>query len=272
MRNNQERMQNTGFESVNSAFNYISPTYLVDLPSKGVFYPGGHPLNGKTTVELREMTAKEEDILFNKSFLERGIVLEKLLQSLFVDKSIDPASLLVIDKNALLLAARINGYGPEYPIKANCPACLSQFDSVVDLNTLLKIREPVQKDGVILLSNGLLSVTLPVTKWVVVIKPLSGADQDNLQKILETKKKNNIDQNSLIENIRSYVVSINGVIDGTSIYEAITNMPARDSKLLRNVYSDCFPNITTTSQVVCTVCRETADLEVPFTISFFWSK
>lgn len=272
MRNNQERMAASSIEAVQSVFSYVVPTYLVDLPSKGAFYPEGHPLHKKEVVELKEMTGKEEDILYNKSFLEKGIVLDKLLISLLVDRTVNPASLLTIDKNALLLAARVNGYGPEYPIKANCEACGSSFDAVVDLGSLLKIKEPSVKDGVTHQTSGLLLVTLPQTKWRVLIKPLSGADQDILQKIAERRKKNKLEENSLIESMRAFVISINDETDGDQLYTALNSMPAKDTKFLRSVYADCFPNITTTSTVSCTVCGETADMEVPFTLNFFWSK
>jgi len=279
MRNNQDRLtsnqlhtQDSDVEAVRSPFNYVVPTQLVDLPSKGAYYPPEHPLHGKESAEIKEMTAREEDILYNKSFLEKGIVMDRLLQSILVDKRIDPTSLLVIDKNALLLAARISGYGPEYPIKAECSSCGSSFDTEVDLSTLLKIKEPELKEGCRLLENGLVEVVLPVTKWKIEVKPLDGYEQEKLQKILEGRKKHKLEENTLIETAKTFIYSINGVSEENIIYQAIMSMPARDSKFLRNVYAECFPNITTNTVVTCTVCQNETDMEVPFNVNFFWSK
>jgi hypothetical protein len=276
MRNNQDRIgnqvnSNSQQENLN-VFNYVVPTYIVDLPSRGVYYPLGHPLHNKSTVEMREMTAKEEDILFNKSFIERGVVLDRLLSSIFIDKEIQPNTLLTIDKNALLLAARINGYGPEYGIKVECPRCSTEFETSVDLNDLLKIKEAELKQGMKFLENGLVRIELPQTKWIVDVKPLNGFDQEKLNKTLEGKKKHKLEENAIIESIKSFVVSINSVEDEEVIYDAILKMPAKDSKYLRSNYSDVFPNITTETKVNCIICSNETDMEVPFNINFFWSK
>ena len=127
MRNNQERFgsfQSGPTPAVSQpSFSFVTPTEMVDLPSSGKYYPQGHPLCDKSSVEIREMTAKEEDILVNRSFIDKGIVLDKLLASVLVDKSIDPQSLLTIDKNAILLATRISGYGASYPVRMQCADC-----------------------------------------------------------------------------------------------------------------------------------------------------
>ena len=91
------------------------PTEMVDLPSKGLLYPSTHPLSsGK--IEMKYMTAKEEDILTNQSFIAKGIVLDKLLEALIIDKTIKLDDLLVGDKNAILIASRVLGYGKDYDI------------------------------------------------------------------------------------------------------------------------------------------------------------
>jgi hypothetical protein len=93
------------------------PTELVDLPSKGLLYPKDHPLSsGK--VELKYMTAKEEDILTNQNYLKDGTVIDKLLQSLIVTK-FNYDDLLVGDKNSILIAARVLGYGKDYTFNYN---------------------------------------------------------------------------------------------------------------------------------------------------------
>ena len=92
---------------------YKFPTEMVDLPSKGHFYVDDHPLSsGK--VEVKYMTAKEEDILTSQNLIQQGTVIDVLLQSLIVDKTINIQELLIGDKNAIMVAARILGYGKDY--------------------------------------------------------------------------------------------------------------------------------------------------------------
>ena len=89
------------------------PTEIIDLPSKGLLYPKDSPLSsGK--IEMKYMTAKEEDILTNQNYITRGTVIDKLIQALVVDKSIKYGDILAGDKNVLLVAARILGYGENY--------------------------------------------------------------------------------------------------------------------------------------------------------------
>ena len=88
------------------------PTEVVDLPSKGLLYPEDHPL-ASGQVEIKYMTAKEEDILTNQNYLAKGIVVDKLLQSMVVTK-FSYNDLLLGDKNAILVAARVLGYGKDY--------------------------------------------------------------------------------------------------------------------------------------------------------------
>ena len=93
---------------------FVAPTEFVEIPSKGKFYPQGHPLCGVESVEIRQMTAKQEDILSSRTLIKQGVALERLLKSVIVDRSIDPSTLLTGDRNAILIAARISGYGKNY--------------------------------------------------------------------------------------------------------------------------------------------------------------
>lgn len=109
--------------SDDSGFNWTNPTYFVDLPSKGKFYPPSHPLHGKEHVEIKYMTAKEEDYLTSQPLLRKGIAIDRVLESVLVDKSIDLDGLLLGDKNAIMVGARITGYGEEYSVNVTCPKC-----------------------------------------------------------------------------------------------------------------------------------------------------
>jgi hypothetical protein len=277
MRNNQDRLGQQTTEhsepvSTESTFKYVVPTHLVSIPSKGAYYPAGHPLHLKEEIEIKEMTAREEDILYNRSFIEKGIVLDKLLESIIVDKTIRPDSLLIIDKNALFVAARVSGYGAQYDVETQCIKCGSKFDAAIDLSNLLAIDEAKPPEGAIKHENGTVELELPVTKWRVAVKLLTGGEQNLLTRILEKKKKNNQEENAVLETMRSFIYSINGSTEPMMLAESLYKMPARDSKFLRTQYSNCFPNVKTTAPVTCTVCDSTEEVDVPFNANFFWTK
>ena len=115
----QQLIQNTETND----FSFIVPTELVDLPSKGAYYPEGHPLHGSETIEIKQMTAKEEDMLTSRTLLKKGVALERVLESIILNKAIHPDSLLVGDRNALIIAARVSAYGNEYNTTVTCPEC-----------------------------------------------------------------------------------------------------------------------------------------------------
>jgi hypothetical protein len=243
---------------------------MVELPSKGRYYPPQHPLYNKETVEIKHMTAKEEDILTNKSFIEKGIVMDKLLESVLTDKQIDPASLFIIDKNAILLKVRITGYGSEYPSIITCNTCGGKTETLVDLENLLKVKEAQLPQNASVEQNGLVNLELPISKWKVQIKPLNGYDQLEMQRSFEMRKKHNLEENVLLETLKTYIYSINGINDPLSLQTAILSLPARDSKFLRTMFQQCFPNISTDVVVQCAQCAAEVKTEVPFSINFFW--
>ena len=136
------------------------PTEDVDLPTKGLLYPKDSPLSsGKVT--MKYMTAKEEDILTNQNYIEKGVVIDKLLQGLIVDKNIDYNTLLVGDKNALLIAARVLGYGKDYEFN------YGGGQEVIDLSLLgnKEFDEAAFKDG-----KNELTFELPTTGVTLTFK------------------------------------------------------------------------------------------------------
>ena len=136
MRNNQRRTgpqarpQPAATSQANLA--YVVPTEFVELPSRGVFYPEGHPFFNQETVEIKFMTAKDEDILSSQALIKKGVMIERLLESLIVE-DVDPNSLLLADKTAIMMAARISSYGSEYNATVPCKACASMNEFVYDL-------------------------------------------------------------------------------------------------------------------------------------------
>ena len=126
--------------SEKSPLTFATPTEFVELPTKGRFYPEGHPLYNVEEIEIRFMTAKDEDILSSKTLLKKGVAIDRLLQNVVVNKQINIGDLFVGDKNALIVASRITGYGPEYDTRVTCPACSKTSDFSFNLEDLSLIH------------------------------------------------------------------------------------------------------------------------------------
>ena len=155
------------------------PTEVVDLPSRGLLYPEDHPLaSGK--VEIRYMTAKDEDILTSPNLIKQGVVLEKLIENLLVDKSIKIGDMLTGDKNALLLAIRILGYGKDYAVEIDG----RRVD--VDLTKLKDI--PLNKKNITTRDNRF-DFELPATKRKIQFKLLTSDDEQRISKEAEAISK-----------------------------------------------------------------------------------
>lgn len=258
----------------NNTFNWTTPTEIVDLPSAGVFYPEGHPLHGKDTIEIKFMTAKEEDILTSKALLRKGVAIDRMLESLFVDSRIKVNDLLIGDKNAITVAARITGYGSEYETKVTCPSCEAALRHTFDLSELenKNPEEEFLEYGIEGTPNGTFVVTLPMTKASVECRLLTGADETALMKISERKQKSKLNDSVLLESFKSFIVSVNGESNMGMLSSFIMNMPARDSRFLRRAFAAMTPNVDMTQEIVCTECGTESVLEIPLTADFFWPK
>jgi len=268
-------------EAAASGLNFIIATELVDLPSKGKFYPQGHPLHNKETVEIKQMTAKEEDILTNRTYIKKGVVIDRLIQSVLIDKSIDVSSLYVGDKNAIMVASRISAYGPEYSVSLACDQCGSKSSHSINLEetthrTADTIEEEAGNNQALKherLENGNILLKLPKTGWYAECCLMNGMDEKRLLQITERKRQaGQPDELSLSEQLGIIVVSINTVSDQRMLAEGIQNMPAFDAKYLRNTYSKLVPNVVIKKVYTCSACLSEQNVEVPFTQEFFWPK
>lgn len=261
--------------------NFVVPKEIVDLPSRGRFYPEDHPLFCKEYVEIKQMTAKEEDILTNKSFIKKGIVIDRLIQSLLIDKSIDVSTLLVGDKNAIIIAARIAAYGADYDVQINCQECNYKNTVSIDLLKVFtrdvdkilqecKSKEHLQHER---LESGNIIIKLPKTGWKVECKLLNGKDERIILGFMESKKEDDPEAEMTISDQLNFIIySINDVNDVELIDAAVEIMPASDAKLLRNLYQKLIPNVAIQKKFTCRSCQAEQELEVPFTQEFFWPK
>lgn len=251
-----------------SLLNFSVPTEMVELPSGGLLYPVGHPLHGKKEVEIRHMTAKEEDILANQALLKRGLAVDRMLQNILLE-DIEVSDLLIGDRNALMFAARITGYGPSYPVIMTCQACFKDFNHTFDLSNFTE-HYTSGEDGLNHTENGTIEVELPKTKAIVQIKALTGSDDERLTKSREMKEKHGLPDTSLTDMLKAMIYSVNGVTDGNEISGFVDIMPAMDAKKIRETYKVSMPNIKFVEETECSHCGFTVESEVPITGDFFW--
>ena len=257
-----------------AGLNWAVPTEFVEIPSHGKFYEQGHPLHNQQSVEIRYMTAKEEDILTSRALLKQGVALDRMLQNILVDQRIRIDSLLVGDKNAILVGARRTGYGADYTTTVTCPSCNNSSEFTFDLDEppILDTWDVVNNsDEVVMTSTGVFKFVLPMTKVEVECKLLTSADEAAFAKSLK-KKGNREDAGSMTALFRTYIVSVNGETSPIIKETLIQKMPARDARYLRNKYTEIVPNIDLTQVYSCTNCGYEADMEVPLDVNFFWPK
>jgi len=260
-------MQNNNSEG----FSFVVPTEFIDLPSEGRYYPEGHPLHGESTLEIKQMTAKEEDLLTSRSLLKKGIALDRLLKSVVINKAVDTNSLLVGDRNAILIATRVSGYGAEYQTKVSCPACGATQEYSFDLNEAqvydgsgLRAEEATSN------GDGTFLATLPRTKVEVHFRLLTGVDEKNLINQVENARKKRQNENSITRQLKQIIISVNGDETQQAINYAVENMPSADARHLRLMYKLATPNVDLAQHFECNECDYDQEMEVPLTADFFW--
>ena len=233
------------------------PTEIVELPSKGLIYPKDNPLSsGK--IEMKYMTAKEEDILTNQSYIQKGTVLDKLRKSLIIS-NINYDELLIGDKNAIMVAARILGYGKDYSFSV-----LGE-DHTVDLSTLENkpLNEELFKDG-----ENNFEFTLPHSGNKVTFKLLTHKDEQDISRELEGLKKINKDNSpELTTRLKHLITSVEGKTEKKDIREFVDNyLLARDSRALREYIKEIQPDVDLTFFPT----GESNRINIPIGVSFFW--
>lgn len=255
----------------NSEFQFVTPTEFVELPTKGKYYPEGHPLHDQQTVEIRYMTAKEEDILSSATLIKNNLVIDRLLHSVFVDKSINPDLLFVGDKNALLIATRVTGYGPEYNTQVICPSCYSSTEHAFNLNDINLYEGGDYEDFDIEASDeGTFFINLPMSQVRVEVRLLLGKDEKYLAQLAANKQKGGLNESPLTDQFKRIIISVNGHRNKMAVDKFVDNMPARDSRHLRSAYSKIVPNVDMKFGFDCPKCSHHSRVEVPLGPGFLW--
>ena len=245
------------------------PAETVPLPSQGITYPVGHPFHGQSTVDITAMTAREEDILTSQALIKKGTVITELIRSCLVNKAARPEHLLSGDRNAIMVAIRITGYGREYEAGITCEACGQNSDSSFDLASLpiknLTI-EPVAP------GQNCFEFKLPRTGAVVHFKFLTGGDEEQILSEHERKKKKlKVKTDSLVTaKLEKAILSVNGIEDRGKLANFVRRMPAGDSRALRNYMDEHEPGVEMKAWTTCEHCGEDQLASMPIGATFFW--
>jgi len=249
-------------------FNFEIPVESVPLPSLGIVYGTDSPLFRQETIDIKAMTAKEEDILTSRALIKKGTVISHLLKSCIINKQVDPDEMLTGDRNAIMTAIRITGYGADYNVEVECPACGERSKQAFDLAAL-----PIKRLTVSPVAEGanLFEFVLPVSKKRIRFKFLTGADEAELAVTQERKKKQGMSADNLVtQRLMFSIQSIDGITDKSKIAAFCRSMPARDSLDLRRHIDVNEPGVEMKSWMDCPSCLEHSEVRLPIGAAFFW--
>ena len=283
MRNNQKRLGPNGPQASDVAppimtaptLSYVVPTEFVELPSRGRLYPKDHPLHGEEAIEIRFMTAKEEDILSSAVLIKKGLAIERLLENLIVNKDIDAKSLLVGDRSAIMIAARISSYGSSYDTIVACSACGQQSDLMFDLSNSKLTGECfndkyLNESQIKLDDNGLFLVDLPRSQVQVCLRMSTVYDEQN---IAASGQESDKEVDSLVTDVlNTLIASVDGHFERHIVSNFIENMPAADSRYIRKIYTELVPDVSIKQDFFCLECGSREEREVVLSADFFWPR
>ena len=240
------------------------PTENVELPSKGLLYPVENPLSSGT-IEMKYMTAKEEDILSNQNYIRQGVVFDKLLSSLIVSK-INYDDLTIGDKNAVLIAARVLGYGKDYQIKYAHP--VTGEDEIITVD-LAEIKNK-EVDYSLFNNANEFTFTLPQSKNEITFKILTHTDERQIEDELKGLKKVNLSA-EVTTRLKQSVIAVNGSREKKDIRDFVDNfLLASDAKALREYMRTVSPDLDLTFTFVGSDGYTQEGVDLPLGVSFFY--
>jgi len=245
------------------------PTEVIDLPSKGKLYPESNPLS-KGSVEIKYMTAKEEDILASQNLIRKGVVLDKLFESVVVGEGVDINDIFIGDKNAILLATRILGYGKDYQVEVTDPSTLEPQKVNIDLSKI-QIKE-VNPDN--LNSENRYEFDLPFGKKKIIFRLLTHKDEIDINAEITAlnrlTKGDNVSQD-VSTRLRYMIQEVDGNEDRGFINNYVKNsLLARDSRALRKFIQTFTPDLDLKFEFTSDITGEKEELDIPFGVSFFY--
>ena len=237
------------------------PSEVIDLPSEGKLYPEGHPLkDGK--VEIKYMTAKEEDILTSQNLIKKGVVIDRLLDSLILTNGVKTDDMVLGDKNAVMVAARILAYGPEYECQVTNPNTGETSTETFNLADcpFKKLPKDVKENS--------FEVTLPISKNKIKFSLLTGKEEKLIEADLKASKKLGSVSPELTTRLRYLIKEVDGDSSDSVINNVAQNMLSRDGMFLRKEIQKVSPDIELTQEIE--LGGESVKVAIPMTVGFFW--
>jgi hypothetical protein len=249
--------------------NFEFPTEVIELPSMGLVYPQGHPLS-KGTVEIKYMTAREEDILASQNLIKKGIVLDKLFESVVVEPNVNINDIFIGDKNAILLATRVLGYGKDYEVEITDPFTLEKQKVVIDLSKV-QTKDINEK---LLNSENRYTFKLPKSGKEIVFKLLTHGDELEISKDIQALERINKSSTSAFDvttRFRYMIQSVDGNEDKGFINKWIQNgFLALDTQAFRKFVKEITPDLDLKFEFTSEITGEVEALDIPFGINFFY--
>ena len=249
---------------------YEFPTEIIDLPSKGKVYSPESPLS-KGTIEIKYMTAREEDILASQNLIRKGVVLDKLFESVVVEEGVDINDICIGDKNAILLATRILGYGPQYSVEITDPFTGELQKTNIDLSKI-QIKEV---DESLLNSENKYEFELPTAKKKIIFKLLTHKDEKDIQAEILALQRLSKDKDSVSADVSTRLRYMIQDVDGNSDRGFINNfvknnLLARDTRAFRTYVSTISPDLDLKFNFTSDITGDTEALDIPLGAGFFY--
>lgn len=244
------------------------PSNAVSLPSKGLIYPSDNPLF-EGIVEVKCMTAKEENILTTESYIKQEIVIDKFLQSMVVSPKFNYDSLLIGDKDALMLASRIYGYGEIYTVEVQTPSGKKQK---VDIN-LEEVPNKEIDESLFRRGENRFNYEFEnrFGKYNIEFKLLTVGDQKRIDSRLKKYKTAGAEDRQVTVRLEEMILSINGNDDRNFIRLFLENeFLARDSRSFRNYVAEIQPGPNLEIELTDEETGEPFRTEIAIRPDIFW--
>ena len=247
---------------------YAFPTETLSLPSQGLLYPKGSPLSSGT-IDVKYMTAKEEDILTSTNLIEKGVVIDRLLESVIADPKVKLDDMLIGDKNALMLGTRVLGYGKEYDVVLTDPDTGLEVEHTFDLTQI----ETVKIDDKLLKSGNNFELELPISKRTITFKLLTHRDEREIETELEGYRKLSATTGvtpELTTRLKKQITSVDGNKEKQFIDNFVVNeFLAQDTKAYREYLKKVTPDVVFEQEFTSQI-GEPHKVDIPVGVRFFW--
>jgi len=244
------------------------PRDFVMLPSKGRIYPHDSPLHNLEEIEVRHLTAADEDILTSRALLRNGKAIDTMLSNVLMNKSVNVSDFISGDKNAILTFLRITGYGPEYDVEIDCPGCNESIKHQFDLTKLTMRFLDVDPMGA---GENRFEFVLPSGVHIE-FKLLNSAEDQQISDEQDKLKRttNSPLEKNITTKYKHQIISVNDKDDQTFINNFVDTMNLRDSRAFRTYLEEVEPDVDMKQDFKCRMCGHSEEVEIPVTVGFFW--